>query len=406
LAITMKLKVALVIHGRFYAFDLGRELVRQGVDLTLLTNYPKSVVEKFGLPRACVVNCVSHGIASRMVHRLAGGRSKLFEPALHRWFSCWAGRVLSVRESDVVHSFSGVSEELFQRVSGRRELKALARASAHIKVQSRLLEEEVTRCGVSVDRPSAWMIGREQREYELADVVFVLSSFAHRSFVEQGFPADKLRLLPLGSQLEVFRPKPDVIEQRCERILSGQPLRVLTVGTFSFRKGSLDLAQIAQGAGPNFHFRFVGDQPEEAAALRKKISNFVQFTRRIPQRDLPPVYAKADLFLFPTIEDGYAVVLSQAQANGLPILATPNCAAPDMVKEGETGWILPIRNPAAFLQRLQWCDEHRQELAGMVRKVYHDFKPRDWSDVAGDFINACSELLAKKKPKKAAVVRI
>jgi hypothetical protein len=402
----MKLKVALVVHGRFHAFDLGRELIRQGVELTLLTNYPKSVVERFGLPRACVVNCVSHGIASRMVHRLTGGRSKLFEPALHRWFSRWAGRAVSGRECDVVHSFSGVSEELFQRVSSSCGLKSLVRGSAHIKVQSRLLEEEATRCGVSMDRPSAWMISREQREYELADVVFVLSSFARRSFVEQGYPADKLRLLALGSQLELFRPKPEVIEQRCERIMSGKPLHLLTVGSFSFRKGSLDLAQIARGAGPNFHFRFVGDLSAETAALRKEISNRVQFTRRLPQRDLPEVYGKADLFLFPTIEDGYAVVLSQAQANGLPILATPNCAAPDIVKEGETGWILPIRNPAEFLQRLQWCDEHRQELAGMARKVYHDFKPRDWSDVAGDFINTCSELLAGKQRAKAAIVQI
>jgi glycosyltransferase involved in cell wall biosynthesis len=402
----MKLKVALVVHGRFHAFDLGRELLRQGIDLTLLTNYPKSVVEKFGLPRGCVVNCVAHGIASRVAHRLTGGRSKLFEPALHRWFSRWAARAMVSRKADVVHSFSGVSEELFERVSHFCGLKSLVRGSAHIKVQSRLLEEEGIRCGVNIDHPSPWMVGREQREYELADVVFVLSSFAQRSFVEQGYPAEKLRLLPLGSQLELFRPKAEVIEQRCGRILSGKPLCVLTVGSFSFRKGGLDLAQIARGAGANFDFRFVGDLPAETAALRKEISNRVQFSPRIPQRDLPAAYEKADLFLFPTIEDGYAVVLAQAQASGVPILATPNCAAPDIVKEGETGWVLPIRNPALFLQRLQWCDEHRQGLAGMVRKVYRDFTPRDWSDVAGHFINTCSELLEKKQRAKAAMVQI
>jgi glycosyltransferase involved in cell wall biosynthesis len=402
----MKLKVALVVHGRFHAFDLGRELIRQGVDLTLLTNYPKSVVERFGLPRASVVNCVSHGIASRMVYRLTGGRSKLFEPALHRWFSRWAGRVLYARGCDVVHSFSGVSEELFQRLSSSCGLKSLVRGSAHIKVQSRLLEEEGIRCGVNMDRASAWMIGREEREYELADVVFVLSSFAHRSFVEQGYPADKLRLLPLGSQLELFRPKPEVIEQRCERILSGNPLRVLTVGSFSYQKGILDLAEIARKGKGRFEFCFVGSVAKEAVDASRKAREDIHFVAKQRQQHLPGFYAQADLFLFPTIQDGYAVVLAQAQANGLPILATPNCAAPDIVKEGETGWILPIRNPAEFLQRLQWCDEHRQELAGMVRKMYHDFKPRDWSDVADDFINTCSALLAGKQRAKAVTVQI
>jgi glycosyltransferase involved in cell wall biosynthesis len=356
-------------------------------------------VERFGLPRSCVVNCVAHGIASRLAHRLLGSRSKLFEPTLHRCFSRWASNVVSQKEFNVIHSFSGVSEELFQNVSKPCVLKSLVRGSAHIKVQSRLLKEEAMRCGVKMDSPSPWMIGREQREYQLADVLFVLSTFAQKSFLEQGYPADKLRVLPLGSQLELFRPASDVIDQRRSRILSGQPLRVLTIGSFSFQKGCLDLAQMVQKAASKFNFQFVGDLPAESKALRNDISGRMQFTQRLPQRELPPVYAGADLFLFPTIQDGYAVVLSQAQASGLPILATPNCAAPDIIKEGETGWICPIRSPAQFLERLKWCDEHRQELAGIVRRSYDEFKPRDWWDVAADLVRICSEQLENSQAK-------
>ena len=61
------------------------------------------------------------------------------------------------------------------------------------------------------------------------------------------------------------------------------------------------------------------------------------------------------------------MVLAQALACGLPLLATENCGAPDFVREGETGWIVPIRSPDRLAERLRWCGEHRNELAEMVQ---------------------------------------
>src|SRR5437867_3636280 len=118
------LRLAIVVQGRFHAFDLARELIRQGVEVTLVTNYPKYVIERFGIPRERVINCVSHGVVSRMVERVGGWRcNSLFEPFLHRWFSKWAARSLSTMDVNAIHAFSGVSEELMLSVSGRPIVK-------------------------------------------------------------------------------------------------------------------------------------------------------------------------------------------------------------------------------------------------------------------------------------------
>ena len=69
------------------------------------------------------------------------------------------------------------------------------------------------------------------------------------------------------------------------------------------------------------------------------------------------------MFFFPTIEDGFPAVLSQALAAGLPALTTPNGSGPDVVQEGVNGWIVPARDTDAMMQRLDWCDSHRTELA-------------------------------------------
>ena len=111
------------------------------------------------------------------------------------------------------------------------------------------------------------------------------------------------------------------------------------------------------------------------------------------------------MFILPTIQDGYAVVLAQAQAAGLAILATTNCSAPDIVRENENGWILPIRNPAAFVSRLEWCDANRDELARMVRTAHENYRPRDWSRVATDLIEIAEEWFAAHRvPPSTAIL--
>lgn len=384
----MPLKLAVVVHGRFHAFDLTRELLRLGADVLLLTNYPKTIAEQFGVPRQHVRSCLRHGIASRLAQKVGGsGLTRRLEPLLHRAFGRWAASELVGRTLDAVHGFSGVCEGIFDKRVGPRTIKSVVRGSAHIRVQARLLAEEEHRCGCALRKPSPWMIAREMREYELADLVIVLSGFAAASFAGEGFPTSKLRVLPLGSELSRFQAGSEVIENRRRRILSGRPLKVLTVGSFSFPKGALDLAAIATALHGCCEFRFVGDCAPETRELRRSCRPNIEFVPRQRQFDLPNAYEPGDLFLFPTIQDGYAVVLAQAAAAGLPILATANCGGPELVREGTTGWILPVRDPGAFINRLRWCNEHRPELAEMVRAVSTQCEPRDWSAVAADLLD-------------------
>src|SRR6202011_5445347 len=157
-----------------------------------------------------------------------------------------------------------------------------------------------------------WMRKREEREYKLADVIVVLSRFAFDSFIERGFSPSKMRLLPLGAQLSVFRPNGDIVAAREERIRSGEPLRVLTVGTFSLQKGALDYVTVAKALSDRYRFRFIGTVLPRAKPLQRQAEGHIEFLPRTPQAKLPEKYAWGDLFLFLTVQDGYAVVLAQA----------------------------------------------------------------------------------------------
>src|SRR5262249_36315032 len=156
---------------------------------------------------------------------------------------------------------------------------------------------------------------------------------------------------------------------RCQRLVAGEPLRVLYVGAVSLQKGLWDLRAIMRACDPKrFRFRLVGPVVPEARQLIGALSEGVEWIPKQAQASLPHWYAWGDVFVYPSLQDGFAQVLTQARASALPILATTNCAGPEVVHEEETGWILPIRCPQAFLERLSWCDSHREDLATMVRR--------------------------------------
>ncbi len=386
------MRLASAVHGRFEAFDLARELIRRGNDVTVFTNYPGWAVEPFGVPRARVRSFWAHGVATRAIGRIGGGAAlRHFEPRLHTLFGRWAAAAMRRRRWDVVYAFSGVAEEMLRSQLIDTQVRMMVRASAHIRTQDRLLHEEELRTGIAQERPSGWMVAREQREYASADAIRVLSSFAYDTFIAEGVPADKVKLVVSGVETRAFRASQTHFQRRSARLFSGAPLPVLNVGTFAFRKGVWDTAAVVRALGTDrLEYRFVGPIAREAAALADELRTRATFLPKQPQSTLPNIYAWGDVFLLPTIEDGFPAVLAQAAAAGLPILTTPNGAGTDLVEHGKTGWIVPPRSPEALAEQLLWADSHRREVVDMMQDSQTLARVRDSADVAADFEKLCA----------------
>jgi colanic acid/amylovoran biosynthesis glycosyltransferase len=395
------LRVAIVVHGRFHAFDLTRELLALGHNVQLFTNYPAYIAVRFGIPRKRVHSFLLHGIASRLAQKVLPGRcSGALEKHFNILFGRWAKTELVREKWDVVHSFSGISEEIFNGLRDRPDLRVLARGSTHIATQRQLLDEEELRAGVRVDKPSDWIVEREQREYELADRIFVLGDFAWRTFLDRGFPSWRLFQLRSGVQTRSFSALPETIADRERRILNGEPLCVLNVGTFCLRKGALDWVEIIRKLDPRcFRVRFVGPVSSDARHLMQAIHDKAEFCGKKPQAQLPGEYSRGDLFLLPTIEEGFAGVIPQALAGGMPIITTPNSGAGTLIEEGRNGWMLPPRRPDLFLRQLDWCNAHRAELATMVKLAHQSSTAWDWSEMARQAEGHFRDALAQKRAK-------
>jgi glycosyltransferase involved in cell wall biosynthesis len=386
-------RIALVVQGRFHAFDLARALIARGNDVTVFTNYPSWAAARFGVPAHALRSYVGHFVADRAIGAAAWSKlARGWEPIRHQAFGRWAARELSRETWDIIHCWSGVSEEILQSAVGERTPTLLMRGSSHIAFQRRLLDEESIRVSADLDRPSDWMVARELREYERASRLVVLSTFAAESFVDEGVPRGRLSLLRLGVDVAAFRPSPGVAASRDRRMRAGEPLTVMYAGAVSFQKGMWDLAEVIRSVSPaTFRFLLVGVVLPECRPLIASLGAGVEVVGPVPQARLPEFYARADLFVFPTLQDGFGLVLTQAKASGLPILATTNCAARDLIRDNDDGWILPIRDARAFVDRLNWCHGHREQLASIARSSGLTQTAADWAEVAADFERICTE---------------
>ncbi|MFM6247172.1 MAG: glycosyltransferase family 4 protein, partial [Dolichospermum sp.] len=197
----------------------------------------------------------------------------------------------------------------------------------------------------------AWKLERKQQEVKLADHIFVASSISKKSLLEIGVNEEKISVIPYGAPVDYFQPQPKPDDD----------FRALFVGRVSPRKGAHYLLQAWQDIKlTNAELVFVGQSLFPAGWL-EQYKHICRHVPSVPHFLLNQYYSSASVFVFPSLIEGFALVLLEAMACGIPIITTPNTAGPDIITDGVEGFIIPIRDVEAIKEKLEWCYSHPQE---------------------------------------------
>lgn len=190
--------------------------------------------------------------------------------------------------------------------------------------------------------PEEYFARREQ-EWALADRIVVNSEFSRQALLQQGVPAEKLAVIPLCFEVENTDSKYEIRNTKLN-----SPLRVLFLGQVILRKGIQHLLAAArQMEKENIHFDVVGPIGISETAMKTAPCN-VTFHGRTSRDQAANWYRQSDVFVLPTLSDGFALTQLEAMAHGLPVVTTPNCGA--VVTDGADGFIVPPCDADALAQ--------------------------------------------------------
>jgi alpha-maltose-1-phosphate synthase len=211
-------------------------------------------------------------------------------------------------------------------------------------------------------------IDRKQQEVQLADHIFVASSISKQSLLDIGVNVEKITVIPYGAPIEYFQPQPK----------QDSLFRALFIGQMSPRKGIHYLLAAWKNLKlTDAELLLVGKNCYPSGWL-EKYSDICRCVPSAPHLSLNQYYSSASIFVFPSLLDGFGLVLLEAMACGIPIITTPNTAGPDIITDGIEGFIIPIRDIVAIEEKLEWCYSHPQELAEMGRAARRKAEELTW----------------------------
>ena len=119
------------------------------------------------------------------------------------------------------------------------------------------------------------------------------------------------------------------------------PVKILSVGRVGIRKGIVDLITAFQPLASKAELHLVGPvEPVMRKLLNAMPMEGVQLRGPFAADELPAIYQDADIFCLPSLEEGFPLVLLQAMASGLAVVATPETGAEDIITEGTEGHIV------------------------------------------------------------------
>ena len=229
---------------------------------------------------------------------------------------------------------------------------------------------------------------RRRREIDLADVIIANSSLTAKSHIEAGADPAKVFVVPLAAP----PPIGDIASNAGYR---ERPLRVIWAGPFSLRKGAHYLLEAWRllRAGHHASLHIYG-QLLLPPRLRTAEAGGLIFHGSVPRPTLFEAYRSADVLVFPSLSDGFGMVVAEAMAHGLPVITTDQAGAADLVT-ADNGRIVPAANPQAIAEALQWCLDNRDGLFAMRFHALETARRRQWQDFRRDLIEALEKGLRR-----------
>ena len=336
------MKVQILTIGKFHFFHLARQLDKFKKLERIYSGYPNKFIknEKNISKKTSLFNFSFYSIIFIFLYTLKKiditGLKKIenylsiliYKPIFNNFKKY-------IKSKSILITNSGFGLESAIEIKKTKGLFICDRGAAHIKYQDKILRKEHSKHKVLYNKITSNIIKREIEEYNLADLISVPSTFVKRTFIQYGIDKKKLFLNPYGVEKKTFYFKEKKINKNKE-------FNILFVGNVTLQKGIFYLLDAFTNINfVNKKLTIIG--PIDTL-LKKKIlkykSSKITFIKKVEHQKLIDFYSNSDVFVLPSIQDGFGMVITEALACGCPVIATENTGARDIFQNNKAGFII------------------------------------------------------------------
>jgi glycosyltransferase involved in cell wall biosynthesis len=216
---------------------------------------------------------------------------------------------------------------------------------------------------------------RVDKELELADFIVVPSEFVRRTLLNHNIPEEKIIKIPYGSNFDI------VNRNKIKLIKNDEALKIIFAGQISQRKGIkylLEAIMSLKRQGYDIKLTLVGHIIGSGKGL-KKYQDLYKHINFVSRNDLKKILLEHDLFVFPSLFEGSALIILEALSCGLPVITTENSGAESII-DGQNGYLIPIRDVNSIISKISFLYRRRDILNYMKIRALETVTNFRWNN--------------------------
>ncbi len=228
-------------------------------------------------------------------------------------------------------------------------------------------------------------LARKDDELNLADYIFVASSFTRETLMlAPKFQAD-VEVIPYGAPM----PAPQIPPARAD----GKPLRAFFVGGLSQRKGISYLFEAIASLKGMVNLTVIGRRPEGCKILDQHLNHHT-WIASLSHDDILKAMGGHDVLIFPSLFEGFGLVILEALSRGLPVITTAHTAGPDILTNGKDGFIVPIRSAEAITEKLELLYRDHDLLEEMKNNALETSREYRWQRYGEQLVSSIKNVIS------------
>jgi glycosyltransferase involved in cell wall biosynthesis len=280
-------------------------------------------------------------------------RSECVRFATYPWFDKWA--LKKITPPDHIISSYAMANECFKATRKGGGKTFLEAGNSHPQQFWDIMTEEHTRWGCPLPPVYPPYHRRALRMMEDVDFILSPSSYVSDSFLRRGFSPEQIIYNPFACDLSRFYPAKNPRPKN-------RPLTIIHTGMLGLRKGTpylLDAFREVKKRHPSARLILVEQIHDSIKPVLARYNDLpIEWSQGGNHDVLSELLRQADLFVMPTLEEGFARTLAEALACGLPLITTAHSGVNDFVVPGKNGEIVPLRDAHAVAEAIvKWGDK-------------------------------------------------